>query len=240
VAVHGKNTEVLLGAINLSPYMNSADFSIDVDTADTTTFGSAWKTAIAGQAGSKADFAGLYDPAVTAMTDLLGTDFGTILSYAPGGATAIGDRMRLMSVAETAYSESSPVGDVVAFKVSFMGSGVAGDAALLHPLSEDTNTTTGAEKDDTAATNTGWTAHLHVTAVDGGSWVIQLQDAAVTDTHSNLTGGAFTAATGPTSQRLVSASATTTLRRYIRYVATRTGGSAGDGITFSLSYARNA
>jgi hypothetical protein len=30
------------------------------------------------------------------------------------------------------------------------------------------------------------------------------------------------------------------LRRYVRYTATRTGGSVGNGITFHLSYARNS
>jgi hypothetical protein len=41
-----------------------------------------------------------------------------------------------------------------------------------------------------------------------------------------------------TSQRLTSA-AGATLRRYVRYTATRTGGSVGNGITFALAYSRN-
>jgi hypothetical protein len=71
--------------------------------------------------------------------------------------------------------------------------------------------------------------------------VVKLQDASASNFSdgADVTGGAFTAATTPTSQRLQSATATTALRRYVRYVATRTGGAGGDGITFGLAYSRN-
>lgn len=238
---HGSKATVLLDSTDLSPYLNAADISVDVDTADTTTFTSTWKTALPGTVGSKLEFGGFYDPTSSTLPDSIGDDFSLtagVLTYAPAGALAIGDPVRLASVASTAYAEASPVGGIVGIKWAVMVSGTVGVGQTLHILSEDTNTTTGAEKDDSAATTTGWTAHLHVTAVDGGSWVIKIQDAAVSNTYSDLSGGAFTAATGATSQRLVGASGAT-LRQYVRYVATRTGGSAGDGITFALFYARN-
>lgn len=236
---HGSKTSVFLGSLDMSPYLTLADFSVEVDTADTTVFGSTYKTAIVGTDMAKADFNGLYDPGVTNLEALLGVDPAAVLTIAPGGALAIGDRVQLMSIAETSFAQSSPVGGVIATKWSALASGVVGLGNVLHILSEDTNTTTGAERDDLAATATGWTAHLHVTAVDAGSWVIKLQDAAVSNTYSDVTGGAFTAATGATSQRLRGAAETTALRRYVRYVATRTGGSVGDGITFALAYSRN-
>jgi hypothetical protein len=238
---HGKNTAVYLDGTDLSTYLNSAEFSVDTDTADTTTFQASWKTAIVGQSAAKADFNGLYDPTKTTLPDSIGDDFaltGGVLTVAPAGATAIGDLTRTMQIASTAYTESSPVGGVIAVKWSVIASAPVGFGWALHPLAEDTNTTTGAERDDTAATSTGWQAHLHVTAVDAGSWVVKLQDAAVSNTYSDVSGGAFTAATTAGGQRLLSASGAT-LRRYVRYVATRTGGSAGDGITFHLSYSRN-
>lgn len=240
---HGKSTAVWLGGKDLSPYLNAADFSVDIDTADTTVFGSSWKTALAGVGSAKADFNGLYDPTMTDLQSLLTLDPGvaaTVLTIAPAGALAIGDRARLLDVIETAYSESSPVGGAIATKWSVYDARNAapGDGQILHLLSIDTNTTTGAEKDDAAATTAGWQAHLHVIAVSGGSWVVKLQDAAVSNTYTDLTGGAFTAATGSTAQHLQGA-AGSTLRRYIRYVATRTGGIAGDTITFALAYSRN-
>lgn len=237
---HGKNTAVYLDAVDLSPYLNAADFGVDIDTADTTTFQAPWKTAIAGSNTAKADFTGLYDPTSSTLPSTIGVDYslsGGVLTYAPAGATAIGDLVREMSIASTSYAESSPVGGVVAVKWSVQASAPVGFGWVLHPLAEDINTTTGADRDDSAATSTGWTAHLHVTAVDAGSWVVKLQDAATTD-WTDVTGGAFTAKTAAGAQRLIGA-AGATLRRHVRYVATRTGGSAGDGITFFLSYSRN-
>jgi hypothetical protein len=42
-------------------------------------------------------------------------------------------------------------------------------------------------------------------AVSGGSWVVKLQDSTADSGYGDLSGGAFTAATGATSQRLVAA-----------------------------------
>jgi hypothetical protein len=236
--VHGKSTQVLVGAVDLSTYLNSMDLSADADTADTTTFQATWKSALTGAVGAKVDFGGLYDPDEASLPTLFLTLLPGVLSWCPTGGAAIGDPARLVSAIEVAYGESVPVGGVVAVKGSFLADGTVGFAYVLHPLAEDTNTTTGADRDDAAATQTGWTAHLHVTAVDAGSWVVKLQDAATTD-WTDVTDGAFTAATTATSQRLQSAAITTELRRHVRYVATRTGGSAGDGVTFFLAYSRN-
>lgn len=237
---HGKRTAVWFNARDLSPFLNAADLDADIDTSDTTTFQASWKSALSGQIGVKAGFQGLYDPTVTELPASIGVDFGSnTLTYCPGGADAIGDRARLLSVASTAYTESSPVGGIVAVKWATLASGPVGFGDVLHVLSEDTNTTTGAGKDDGALSNTGWIAHLHVIAVDAGSWVVKLQDAPDGSAWADVTGAGFGAVTGPAHQRLISATATTQLRRHVRYVATRTGGSAGDGITFALAYARN-
>ena len=236
---HGKSTAVYLGAVNLSPYLNSMELSADLDTADTTAFASTWKSAIAGIPGGKVSFGGMYDPTEASLPTLFGTLLPGVLTYCPAGGAAIGDRARLVSAIEDSYGESSPVGGVVAVQGSFLADGTVGFGDVLHPLGEDTNTTVGAEKDDTAASATGWVSHLHVVAVDGGTWTIKLEDAAVSNTYSDVTGGAFTGVTGAASQRLQSAAITTSLRRYVRYTATRAGGIAGDGITFVLAYARN-
>lgn len=233
---HGRLARVYFGAIDLSPYMNSATLTASQETADTTTFGSTWTSAIAGLSGATFSGGGFYDPSLTVIDSALGADLG-VLTYCPGGATAVGDMARLMPVTTTAYERSSSATEAVVFSWEAIAQRALAIGRLLHPLSEDTNNTTGSSKDDAAATTTGWTAHLHVTAVDGGSWVVKLQDSADNSSWSDVSGGAFAAVTGAASERLLSASGAT-LRRYIRYVATRTGGTAGDGITFVLAYAR--
>jgi len=241
--VHGKGTSVILDAVNLSPYLNDANVNYDVDAAETTVFQAGWKSFLAGQGQAKADLAGFYDPTELTMRNLIGADAsltGGLLTISPASTPpAIGDRAHLLSILASQYAESSPVGGVIALKWAVLANSQAGMGLVLHPLAEDTNTTTGADRDDGAATSTGWTAHLHVIGVDAGSWVVKLQDAATLPTYADVTGGAFTAKTAAGSQRLVSASGAT-LRRFVRYVATRTGGSAGDGITFVLAYSRNS
>jgi hypothetical protein len=241
--IHGSKSAVYFGGLDLSPYLNAADWGVDQDTAEVTAFGASWKSFIAGEQGGKASFSGMYDPTMLDLENTLGIDYSLttgVLTYCPK-ASAIGDQARLLSVATASYAQSSPVGGVVAVKWDVQASGAIGMGQVLHPYGADVNTTTGAGKDDAAATSTGWQAHLHVTGITGGgSWVIKLQDSTVNSGYSDVTGGAFTTTAVKSSQRLVSATNTTQLRRWVQYVATRTGGSPGDSISFFLAYARNS
>lgn len=238
-SLHGKNTKVWFNEHDLGAYLSSIGFSGARDTADTTTFASGgYKEAIAGVRATTVNAAGFHDADFTGIEDAFDAGSG-LLTWSPGAGSAIGDRVYLASIIGTSLSRSAPAGGVVAITWDTMADTVTGLGQILHPKGEDTNNTTGASKDDGAATTTGWQAHLHVFAVDGGSWVIKVQDSANNSAWADVTGFAFAAVTGAASERLVSAAATTELRRYVRYVATRTGGSAGDGITFGLGYARN-
>lgn len=237
--LHGKNTKVWFNKYDLGPYLSSIGYAGSKETADATNFASGGnKEYVAGQRSTTVSAAGFHDVDMTEINDAMDSGSG-LLTWSPGAGTAIGDRAYLASIIGTSLQTSAPLGGVVALAWDSMAATVTGLGQILHPKGEDTNTTTGATKDDAAATTTGWQAHLHVFAVDAGSWVVKLQDSANGSAWTDVSGGAFAAATGATSERLVSA-AGATLRRYLRYIATRTGGSAGDGITFALAYARNA
>jgi hypothetical protein len=240
--VAGRKAQVLFGGYDVSGYLDSAELSVTIDTAETTTFSqsSNSKTYEPTLYGATLSTSGKWQPAQhTLVSAAIGTD-ASVVTYCPGGATTAGDRARIMAVTAESYGESSPVGDVVNFSWDLMAQTSVGYGVLLHPLAEDTNTTTGSTYDGTAATTSGWQAALHVTAVDAGSWVITIEHATASNFSDGalVTGGTFTAATTLTAQRLVSA-AGATLNRYVRYVATRTGGAGGDGITFSLAIARS-
>ncbi len=237
--LHGRNTKVWFNEHDLGPYLNSIGFAGSRDTADSTTFASGgYREAVAGIRSTTVAAAGFHDADLTEIDDAFDSGDG-LLTWSPGAGSAIGDRAYLASIIGTSLGRSAPAGGVVAIAWDTMADTVTGLGQILHPKGEDTNTTTGASKDDGAATTTGWQSHLHVFAVDGGSWVIKLQDSANNSAWADVTGGAFAAVTGAASERLVSAGATTELRRYVRYLATRTGGTAGDGITFGLAYSRN-
>ena len=238
--IHGKNTTVMLGAVDISSYLDSIDLSVSADVADTTMFKSTWKSGVAGILQAQVGFSGLYDQTDETLEDAFIAAVPGVLTFCPGGGTVIGDPARCATVFDVSQQTSAPVGGMLAVSGSFTADAAVGLGRVLHPLGEDTNTTTGASYDGLAATSTGWTASLHVTVVDGGSWVVTIED----DTATGFDGtpatiATFTAATTVTSQVLHSAAADTAVRRYIRYKATRTGGAAGNGITYFLAFARN-
>jgi len=123
---HGRFSEITVAGADLSDFCNSADLSIDVDTADTTTFQQTWKTALTGAAGGKVELKGDYDPTETTgpadvLSALIGADPFAVTVY-PGGNVQ-GQGSRAFNAILTNYGESSPVGGVVTFSASLMVTG---------------------------------------------------------------------------------------------------------------------
>jgi hypothetical protein len=88
----------------------------------------------------------------------------------------------------------------------------------------DTAATNGTSVDMGAAGTHGLQAYLQVTAFTGTSVTVKLQqsdDDGGADAFADVTGGAFAAATGPTSQRIATAS-DQAIERYLRVVTTGT------------------
>ncbi len=237
-AIFSSATRVYFNGLDLSGYLTDATMDAAVDTAETTTFGKSAKTYIPGIRDNTFSASGHYDPTATAFLEAaLVAGSGGVLTYCPGGATTIGDLSWMSSVISTTLTKSANISDVVAFDWEAQTSLAAAYGYVVHPLGTDTNTTTGASYDQTgAASATGWTAHLHVTAVSSGTWTITVEHS-TTGVGAWSTLATFTAATGVTQQRLLSASATTSVNRYLRYVATVVGGSTPT-ITFHLSFSR--
>lgn len=117
------------------------------------------------------------------------------------------------------------------------GYGVEWGVQLTAGKRTDTGATNGTGVDQTtASTSFGWQAWLHVFAgFTGTSVTVTVQDSADNVSFANITGGAFTAATGVTSQRLASPGATDTVRRYVRAITSGAFSSA----TFAVVFTRN-
>ncbi len=96
----------------------------------------------------------------------------------------------------------------------------------------DTSATNGASLDGGAASNFGGQAYLQVEAVTGTSVTVTLQDSADNSSWANITGGAFTAATGRGAQRIAF---TGTVRRYVRAITSGTFTNA----QFAVLFVRN-
>jgi hypothetical protein len=109
---------------------------------------------------------------------------------------------------------------------------------------------TAGKRTDTAATNGtgvdfgtgslafGFQAYLQVFSFTGTSVTVKLQESSdngVGDAWADVSGGAFTAATGRTTQRIQSVSDTLTVERYLRVVTTGTFSNA----VFAVGVTRN-
>lgn len=124
---HGSKASITVNAVDLSAFCTSLELVIEQDTGETTTFGSAWKSFIAGVMGGKLSIQGDYDGTVTtgpASAILLAqaTAVPIAVVHKPGGTLA-GQRTNSFNALITSYGESSPVGGVITFKADLLATG---------------------------------------------------------------------------------------------------------------------
>lgn len=107
-----------------------------------------------------------------------------------------------------------------------------------------TGATNGTSVDlGTGSLSFGWQAYLQVFSLTGTSCTVTIQessDDAVGDPFAAITGGAFTAATGRTVERLESSSATATVERYVRIVTSGTFTECSFAVLFTRNEATRA
>jgi hypothetical protein len=234
---HGRHTELWLNGADVSRYLRSADYKVDVATATSTAFKATWQAHVVGQVGSVIDCEGLYDPTQTNIESLLATDAASVISYGPGGLESVGARARLASVKETAYAESSKVGDVVLFNWAVLTDGQVGLGYCYHTMSAETATGTGSYVDGLGATTSGAIAHLHVTGLSGTAGpniTVKFQDCTTSGgVYADIASGAFANVTTASALRLVIPG---TIRQFVK-VAFTIGGT-NPSITFGVALAR--
>lgn len=124
---HGKYAQISIGGTEIGTFCTDLTLSVDVDTADTSTFGSSWKTALPGLIGAKVDLKGDFDP--TASTGPAAVIWSAITGGVPvavvakPGGTATGQRTNTFNAIVTGYSESSPVGGIITFTAGLLVTG---------------------------------------------------------------------------------------------------------------------
>jgi hypothetical protein len=221
---HGKGLVVLINALVMSQFFNSADFARTCDTAEDTAFGDSFKSYIPGLHDGTISLSGMWDPAAGAtdatLHGLLGVDT-TLVSILCEGAT-VGTRAKICKSSAASYDISTPVGDVVTAAAEFPADGGVWGGDVLLAGTAVTSTGTGTSVDNGAATTEGWVANLHITAIAGTPTVTyKIADSADDLSFADVTGGGFTAATAIGSEQI--GSLTGTVRRYARAAWTVTG-----------------
>lgn len=235
----GPSTKVLHGAVDLSTYFREASVPMEVDVEEATTCGKTAKVYIPTLTDGTASLAGLWDGAVAAVDERLAAVLG---SASPSPLTigwegmAIGKRVAMLDTIESSYEVSGSVGGLVEVSAEFQSTGATRPGVSLHALASEAATANGASIDSlalgdligAASSVNGAVGNLHVASATG-SLTVKVQHSVDNSVWVDLI--TFTAATGPTSQRIAVAG---TVNRYVRAIWTIVTGPA----TFAVAFAR--
>ena len=125
---HGKNAQFELEGTNLSNTLNEITMPREIETAETTTFGSTDKTYITGLADATVSLSGMFDATVDSAISTIITNLksGSIASasftYGPAGSAGSSPKFTGEALV-TSYEIGSPVGDVVTYSLELQVTG---------------------------------------------------------------------------------------------------------------------
>jgi hypothetical protein len=234
---HGKKTAVLLNGTNMSPFLNEATTTTEIETAETTTFGDQDKTYIIGLSDGTISTSGLFDSTAGASNDVLTgliNQEDNTFTVLPEGVTA-GSPAILANGQMTSYEVSSPVGDVISISAE-----VQADGGLLHGVALTGLLNTGSASATTTEINNGSSTvngalfNLHLTANNrDGSATIKVQHSSDNSTYADLV--TFTAVSASVTGG-ESITSTGTVNQYLRTLSNLAG--ASGSVTYNVSAAR--
>ncbi len=224
---------------NLSPFLTDFTTPRAVDMAEVSVFGNDTKQYIAGLEDGSLSASGVFDGSTDAIDDLLDTsiqtDSGQIITYAPHGMIAVGDRVKMLSAKTSTYEVSGSMTDAVRLSYDAQADGGIDGGHLFHELIAETAIADYASVDNGAAVPTtefGGVAHIHVLAFSGFTDVdLTVQDSADDAAFADIIN--FTQVTAVGAERIA---ITTQVRRYVRATIESVGGAGS--ITFAISFAR--
>ena len=233
---HGKKTAVLFNATDMSPYLNEATTTQEIETAETTAFSDDDKTYIVGLADGTISTSGMFDSSAGAsdavLNGMIQQDDNTFTVYPEGVART--NRAVLSNGALTSYEVSSPVADVVAISAE-----IQADGGLLHGIDLTGQQIVSAsgvttEVNNGAATTSGALFNLHVTANDrDGATTIKVQHSSDNATYADLVTFTSVSASTTTGETITS---TGTVNQYLRAEHTLAGSSGS--VTYYVAAAR--
>jgi hypothetical protein len=233
---HGKATAVLMNGTNMSPFLNEATTTQEMETAETTTFGDLDKTYIIGLADGTISTSGLFDSTAGASNAVLSGAIGqedNTFTVLPEGATRT-NRSILANGQLTSYEVSSPVADVVAISAEVQADGGLIHGVALTGLQSASVTGDVTAFDSAASSQNGGLFNLHVVSNDhDNTSEFKVQHSADNSTWADLV--TFTSVSASTT---VGESITSngTVNRYLRAAHTLNG--AAGSVVYHISAAR--
>lgn len=182
------------------------------------------------------NFTTYFDPASNMSHDRLGNLPTTDVQLHYCRSTLLGAPGAAIIAKQINYNGNRATNGAFTFQVETQGNayGLEWGRQLTAGKRTDSTATNGASIDTTASAAFGAQAYLQVLAFTGTSVTVTIQDSADDSSFANVTGLAFTAATGITTERLATAN-TATIRRYLRAITTGTFSNA----VFSVIVVKN-
>jgi len=125
---HGKNAQFELEGTNLSNTLNEISMPREIETAETTAFGTQDKTYIVGLSDATVSLSGMFDATVdSAISTIInnlksGSIASASFAYGPAGSVASSPKFTGEALV-TSYEISSPVGDVITYSLELQCSG---------------------------------------------------------------------------------------------------------------------
>lgn len=238
-----KDLRTYIDQYDLSAAFKAVKPHADVASLDATTFGaSSAKAFLSGLRNGTLDLEGLFSADNVnhnQLDDVLGQAVESkpaprVVTVIPVGGVN-GNRAILFNANEVKYEVDVKLGQVIMATAGMQSTSGFDSGIVLHTLGAETSSGNSASQDNSALSSNGGAAHLHVTAVSGGSptATIKVQHSVDNSTWVDLV--TFTAATAATSQR-VEVAAGATVNRYLRVLFTL-GGST-PSFTFVVAFAR--
>lgn len=231
----GRQAQVAIDALDVSVFFNKADFSVDVDALDATTFTALDKSFLPGDKAGKVSLDGFYDPTVDpTYVAYLQSVISPLLTVGPAGL-AVGARARLVQGNVTQFSTTSGIGSLVLAKLDVQSTNNIG---LGYALSNSSTVIVGASVLGTgvdtvaAVTAAQWIFHLHLHSISATNATFKVQDSLDNVTFADITGVTTTALTAAGSVRVTGTGNT---RRYVRLVSTIVGGATTVSATAAFS-----
>lgn len=227
----GLGAQLFVGGYDLSGDINAVD-RIGCPTAhlDVTAINASGHERIFGQYDGALEFTSFFNDAAAAEHAVLkAKQSGADVNMAYFQGSAIGNMAAFLTAKQPNYDGTRAQDGSFTFKVNAAANNYGLDYGEMLTAGKrtDTSATNGSSHNYGAATANGLVAHLHVFSFTGTSVTVKIQQSSDNgggDAFADLI--TFTAATGITSERKVTASLTTAVEQYLRVVTTGTFSSA--------------
>lgn len=222
----GLGDQLFISGVDIGADINSiGSLSTPRETLPSTGITQSANARIFGKRDAAAEFTSYFEPTPGGTHDTLSTlpTSDVHLMYLRG--TTLGGEGLALVGKQVNYDPTRGDDGSLLFSVSVMSNGFGADWGdqLTAGKRSDVAPTDGASVDlVTGPVLFGWQAYLQVFSVTGTSCTVTIQDSPDDAVFTDLSGGAFTAATGATFERLQSVSPTASVERYVRVVTSGT------------------